>query len=82
MSKKEKTLEKIKELISKRESRSNKTAKRLAMKNNIKLGKLRREFCQKCYSPLDEAKRRIKKGYINVECGKCGSKIRWKVKIN
>jgi RNase P subunit RPR2 len=79
MAKKEKTLEKIKELISKKEAQSNKAAKKLAMKNNIKLGKLRREFCQKCYSSLDNAKRRIKKGYVNVECENCGNKSRYKI---
>ncbi len=80
MAKKEKTLEKIKDLISKKESRSNKVAKKLAMKNNIKLGKLRREFCQKCYSSLDKAKRRVKGNYLNFECGECGKKGRWKLK--
>jgi RNase P subunit RPR2 len=78
MSKKEKTLEKIKILISKKESKSNKAAKKLAMKNNIKLGNLRRAFCQECYSPLDNAKKRIKKGYANVECEVCGTKIKYK----
>ncbi len=80
MSSKQKTLEKIKELISKKEVRSNKAAKKLAMKNNIKLGKLRREFCQECYAPLEKAKRRVKKDYLNVECLKCGKKVRWKIK--
>ena len=70
---------KIKELISKKESRSNKAAKKLAMKNNIKLGKLRREFCQECYSSLEKAKRRLKGDYLNIECLKCGKKERWKV---
>lgn len=81
MAKKEKTLEKIRELIFKKESKSNKAAKKLAMKNNIKLGRLRREFCQKCFSSLDTSQRRIKGGYINVVCGKCGEKGRWKIKI-
>ncbi len=78
MSKKEKTIGKIKELISKKEVRSNKSAKRLAMKNNIKLGKLRREFCQECYASLDKAKRRIKKGYVSIECLKCGKNTKYK----
>lgn len=77
--KKQKTLEKIKELVSKKESKSNKAAKRLAMKNNIKIGKFRREFCQKCFSSLDKSQIRIKKGYINVVCQKCGQKARWKI---
>ncbi len=80
MAKREKTLEKIKELISEKEVKSNKVAKRLAMKNNIKLGKLRREFCQKCYASLKNAKRRIKGDCLNVECAECGKKFRWKVK--
>ncbi len=77
--KKEKTLEKIKELISEKDSKSNKQAKRLAMKNNIKLGKLRREFCQNCFHPLDTSKRRIKGDYINIICENCGKKVRWKI---
>ena len=80
MAKKEKTLEKIKEMISKKEPRSNKAARRIAMKNNIKLGKLRREFCQECYASLEKARRRIKEDYLNVECLECGKKVRWKVK--
>lgn len=81
MAKKEKTLEKIKDLISKKEARSNKAAKKLAMKNNVKLGKLRRKFCQKCYSSLDKAKKRIKRGYVNVECKGCGKMVKWKIEI-
>jgi RNase P subunit RPR2 len=80
MSKKEKTLEKILEFLSKKEARTNKAAKKLAMKNNIKLGKLRREFCQKCYASLENAKRRIKRDYLNVNCKNCGKKTRWKIK--
>jgi len=79
MTKKDKTFEKIKDLISKKEPQSNNAAKKLAMRNNIKLGKLRREFCQKCYFPLEKAKKRIKRGHINFECGVCRENGRWKV---
>jgi len=77
--KKEKALEKIKELIYEKDSKSNKQAKRLAMKNNIKLGKLRREFCQNCFHSLDKSQRRIKGEYINTICENCGKKVRYKI---
>jgi RNase P subunit RPR2 len=79
MAKREKTLQKIKDLISKKETKSNKSAKKLAMKNNIKLGKLRREFCQRCYVSLEKAKRRVKRDYLSIECLGCGKKTRYKI---
>ena len=76
---KSKTLEKIKELISKKSPKYNKEAKKLAMRNNIKLGKLRKEFCQNCFAPLI-GKTRIHKGYRIIHCDKCGKLYRWKMK--
>lgn len=75
---KEKILAEIKEMISKKDPKLNKKAKRLAMKNQIKLGKLRREFCQKCFASLDFAKKRIRKKYISLTCSNCGKKTKWR----
>jgi RNase P subunit RPR2 len=78
MSKKEKTFEKIKDLIYNKNPQNNKAAKKLAMKNNIKLGILRREFCQKCYQNLEKAKKRIKNRYLLITCN-CGKKCKFKI---
>lgn len=53
--------------------------KRLAMKHNIKLGKERKKFCQKCFSIKLEVKS-VKKGMKTVKCKNCGKTIRWKIK--
>ncbi|MEM4605448.1 MAG: hypothetical protein QW103_00205 [Candidatus Pacearchaeota archaeon] len=80
MSSKEKILEQIKELISQKNPKLNKKAKILAMRNNIKLGELRKNFCQKCFYPFDKAIRRVKKGLLVVHCPNCGNLARWKLK--
>ncbi|MEM4330686.1 MAG: hypothetical protein QW273_01615 [Candidatus Pacearchaeota archaeon] len=80
MPNKEKILEEIKEMVSKKDPKLNKKAKIIAMKNNIKLKELRKNFCQKCYYPLEEAQRRIKKGFLVIHCPNCKRIIRWRVK--
>lgn len=80
MNKASRTLNKIQELISLGEKKSNRQAKRIAMKNNIKLGILRREFCQECYAPLNLSRKRINRGYVSMTCSECGKRIRWKTK--
>jgi len=77
--KSEKILVEIKKLISNKNPKDNKQAKRLAMRNNIKLKELRKEFCQECYFPL-KGKVRVKNGFKIVECEKCGKMNRWKLK--
>lgn len=56
-----------------------KKIKRLAMKHNIKLGKLRKRFCKKCYS-MDLKVKKVKNKVKTVECRNCGSVFRWKLK--
>lgn len=61
-------------------TREIKKIKRLAMKHNIKLGSLRKKFCKKCYSLLENEEVRIKKGKKIVKCRNCGYVNRWKIK--
>ncbi|MDO8517611.1 MAG: hypothetical protein Q7S33_05800 [Nanoarchaeota archaeon] len=77
--KKEKMLIEVKKLISNKNPKDNKKAKKLAMRNSVKLKELRKEFCQKCFFPLI-GKTRIKNGFKIVECKNCNYKNRWKVK--
>ena len=64
-----------KELFNSEEARK---IKRLAMKHNIKLGKLRAKFCKKCLSQL-KGKTRISKTRKTITCLNCG--YRSKIKI-
>lgn len=57
-----------------------KKIKKLAMHYNIKLGKLRKRFCKKCYSSLDNASVRIRNKTKIAKCKKCGHVSRWKIK--
>lgn len=74
--------EKIKDFF---KSIENKTAKdikkikRLAMRYNIKLGKLRKKFCKYCYSTKLRVKS-VKRGMKTVRCLVCGKISRWKIK--
>ena len=56
-----------------------KKAKKLAMSKNIKLGKLKRKFCKRCYSLFDSknSEIRIKKGFKIIKCKNCGDVSRW-----
>jgi len=58
-----------------------KKAKKLAMSKNIKIGKLRKKFCKKCYLIFDSknSEIRIKKGFKIIKC-KCGYISRYKLK--
>ncbi len=56
-----------------------KKIKRLAMRHNIKLGKLRKRFCKYCFSPKLKVKS-IQKGVKKVMCGECGKISRYKIK--
>ncbi len=55
-----------------------KKIKRLAMKFNIKLGKLRQNFCKKCLSKL-KGKIRITKTHKTIECENCGYRNKFKI---
>ncbi len=58
-----------------------KKIKRLAMRYNIHLGKLRKKFCKKCLTPYTgKEKTRINKGIKTIICNNCGYKARWKIK--
>ncbi|MBU0894621.1 MAG: hypothetical protein KKF48_03220 [Nanoarchaeota archaeon] len=57
-----------------------KKIKRLAMSYNIKLGKKRKLFCKKCFTPYQNPKIKIKSKIKSVECENCGYKSRWKMK--
>ena len=67
--------------IKDRKSREIKKIKRLGMKHNIKLRALKKRFCKKCYS-TELKVRSIKNKIKTVECKKCKSIMRWKIKKN
>lgn len=52
--------------------------KKLAMSHNIKLGDRRKLFCKKCLNPHKNSSINIKDGFINLICGKCGFRNKWK----
>jgi RNase P subunit RPR2 len=54
--------------------------KKLAMKQNIKLGEERKKICRKCDSPYKNSKIRIKNGIKSVICINCGQVSRWRIK--
>jgi hypothetical protein len=76
---KEKILEKIKELVSHKNSKDNRKAKKLAMRENVKLKDLRKEFCQACFSPFGKTSIRIRNKRKVFTC-KCGKIYRFKLK--
>ncbi|MFZ5955074.1 MAG: hypothetical protein ACOYT4_01510 [Nanoarchaeota archaeon] len=80
MKNKEKTFEQIMILIKNKNFQDNKKAKKLAMKNNIQLKELRKEFCQECFYPLEQGKIRIKNGYKKIKCKNCSKLYRFKIK--
>ena len=60
-----------------------KLAKRIGMRYNVRLGRLRRKFCRHCYSfflPGVNCQQRIKKGRINIKCFTCNKTIRYPFK--
>jgi RNase P subunit RPR2 len=56
-----------------------KKIKRFAMSNSIPLGKLRKKFCKKCYSPL-KGKTRINNKIKGITCENCSYVSKWKIK--
>jgi len=56
-----------------------KKIKKLAMKQNIKLGKLKKTFCKKCYSVYKTPLIRIKNKIKSVGCENCGYINRFKI---
>ena len=57
-----------------------KLAKRIGMRYNVRLGKLRRKFCKHCYNyflPGKTSIHRLKDGKINVKCLSCNKVIRY-----
>jgi RNase P subunit RPR2 len=78
--------EKIKELFSQDNftSKSVKKIKKIAMKNQIRLGKLRQNFCKYCHSKL-KGKTRVTKTHKTINCQNCQKKNKLKLeprKIN
>ena len=60
-----------------------KKLKKLSMRHNLKLGKLRKSFCRKCLHPYSgKEKIRIRDRIKSVECKKCGYISRWKIKLS
>jgi len=57
-----------------------KKIKKIAMHNNIKLGILKRKFCSKCFFPLENPRKRLNKGKINITCRNCGNIKRYEYK--
>ena len=58
-----------------------KKAKRIAMHHNIKLGKLKRKFCKKCFSLFNSknSRIRIKKKMLVIRCLNCDNIQRYKI---
>ncbi len=62
---------KIKDFFkTKHDSKQVKKIKKLGMRNQIKLGKLRKLFCKKCYS-MNLKVKSIKNNIKSVECKDC-----------
>jgi len=73
----------IKNVFSKESSAKEiKSAKKLAMSRNIKLGSLRKKFCKQCYSMFNtkNSEIRIKNGMKVILCRKCKYINRYKLK--
>ncbi len=58
-----------------------KKIKRLAMKNNIQLGNLKKKFCKKCFTPYKNPKIRIKNNIKKITCENCKYVTRWKLRL-
>ena len=75
--------EKIKEIFSKNPTpKEIKKVKRLAMNKKIRLGDLKKKFCEKCYLFFnsENSEIRIKKGIKIIKCNACGQINRYKLK--
>jgi RNase P subunit RPR2 len=56
-----------------------KKIKKIAMRQNIKLGGKRKLFCKKCYTPYKKPKIRIKIKIKTIECENCKYMSRWNI---
>lgn len=77
------TEEYIKQVFSKKSSQKEiKSAKKLAMGRNIKLGNLRKKFCKKCYTLFnsENSEIRVKKGFKIIKCKNCRNTHRYKLR--
>ncbi|MEK6898921.1 MAG: hypothetical protein AABW79_02370 [Nanoarchaeota archaeon] len=65
--------EKIREFFEQEELDADevKKIKRLAMKFNIKLDRLRARFCKRCCVDLKDSKIRVSKNHKTISCKKC-----------
>ena len=68
--------------IQKKNSKDIKKIKKLAMRNNIPLCKLRKKFCKKCLMPYKNTKIRIKNKMKLITCENCGGISRNRIKVN
>lgn len=61
-----------------------KKIKKSAMSFNIRLGDLKKKFCEKCYTPYipSSIETRIKDNKKVIKCKVCGHINRWKIKKN
>ncbi len=59
-----------------------KLAKRIGMRYNVRLGKLKRKFCKRCYSyfTAKNSQRRLKRGILIITCKECGHVQRYPYK--
>jgi len=53
---------------------------KLAMRHNIPLRELRKNFCKKCFAPYKSPKIRIKNKIKLITCENCGQISKWKLK--
>ncbi len=53
-------------------------AKKIGMRYNVRLGKLKKRFCKYCYSYFTSgnSRRRLKSGVITIKCFSCGKIMR------
>jgi len=81
---KQETQEKINNLFSTKPAPSQKQikkAKKLAMSKNIKLGRLKKQFCKKCFTFFtpNNSEVRIKKPFKIIQCKNCQHICRYKI---
>jgi len=58
-------------------------AKKIGMRYNIRLGKLKRRFCKHCFSyfvPGVTCSQRLRKGKVTIKCFSCNKTIRYPYK--
>lgn len=77
----EKQIKEFFENIKDKNQREVKKIKGLAMHHNIKLGKLKRKFCNKCFNPLENnSRKRLNNGKMSITCLNCGNIKRYSYK--